>query len=98
MQRCPLSLSNVLLCPLFLLLKLFQFGLFHGDPHPGNVFAMPDGRIAYVDFGNVAELSERNKVCIGLAFGQGFVTLRRRTDVNLKPLILEFGSMQHIAV
>lgn len=38
-----------------------QFGLFHGDPHPGNVFAMQDGRIAYVDFGNVAELSNRNK-------------------------------------
>lgn len=38
-----------------------QFGLFHGDPHPGNIFAMPDGRIAYVDFGNVAELSQNNK-------------------------------------
>ena len=38
-----------------------QFGLFHGDPHPGNIFAMPDGRIAYVDFGNVAELSQSNK-------------------------------------
>ena len=33
-----------------------QFGLFHGDPHPGNVFALRDGRIAYVDFGNVAEV------------------------------------------
>ena len=31
------------------------------DPHPGNIFAMRDGRIAYVDFGNVAELSNRNK-------------------------------------
>ena len=38
-----------------------QFGLFHGDPHPGNIFALRDGRIAYVDFGNVAELSQRNK-------------------------------------
>lgn len=38
-----------------------QFGLFHGDPHPGNIFALTDGRIAYVDFGNVAELSQQNK-------------------------------------
>ncbi len=38
-----------------------QFGLFHGDPHPGNIFALPDGRIAYCDFGNVAELSSGNK-------------------------------------
>lgn len=41
--------------------QLLEFGLFHGDPHPGNIFAMPDGRIAYVDFGNVAELSQTNK-------------------------------------
>lgn len=41
--------------------QLLEFGLFHGDPHPGNVFAMTDGRIAYVDFGNVAQLSQRNK-------------------------------------
>lgn len=38
-----------------------QFGLFHGDPHPGNIFALADGRIAYVDFGNVAEVSQQNK-------------------------------------
>lgn len=38
--------------------QLLEFGLFHGDPHPGNIFAMRDGRIAYVDFGNVAVLSE----------------------------------------
>ncbi|CAI6010238.1 unnamed protein product [Closterium sp. NIES-65] len=41
--------------------QLLEFGLFHGDPHPGNIFAMRDGRIAYVDFGNVAELSQYNK-------------------------------------
>ena len=28
---------------------------------PGNIFALRDGRIAYVDFGNVAELSNANK-------------------------------------
>jgi predicted unusual protein kinase regulating ubiquinone biosynthesis (AarF/ABC1/UbiB family) len=47
--------------------QLLEFGLFHGDPHPGNVFAMKDGRIAYVDFGSVAEISEMNKqVCMCL--------------------------------
>lgn len=34
---------------------------FHGDPHPGNIFCLRDGRIAYVDFGNVAQLSQQNK-------------------------------------
>jgi predicted unusual protein kinase regulating ubiquinone biosynthesis (AarF/ABC1/UbiB family) len=41
--------------------QLLEFGLFHGDPHPGNIFAMQDGRIAYVDFGNVAQLTQTNK-------------------------------------
>lgn len=41
--------------------QLLEFGLFHGDPHPGNIFALRDGRIAYVDFGNVCELSQKNK-------------------------------------
>lgn len=41
--------------------QLLEFGLFHGDPHPGNIFALEDGRIAYVDFGNVAQLSQYNK-------------------------------------
>ena len=27
--------------------QLLDFGLFHGDPHPGNVLAQPDGKIAY---------------------------------------------------
>lgn len=41
--------------------QLLEFGLFHGDPHPGNIFCLRDGRIAYVDFGNVAQLSNSNK-------------------------------------
>mmetsp|Transcript_2517 Transcript_2517/g.9030 ORF Transcript_2517/g.9030 Transcript_2517/m.9030 type:complete len:753 (-) Transcript_2517:476-2734(-) len=41
--------------------QLLDFGLFHGDPHPGNVLALRDGDIAYVDFGNVAEISRSNQ-------------------------------------
>nr|TKW00276.1 hypothetical protein SEVIR_8G097975v2 [Setaria viridis] len=41
--------------------QLLEFDLFHGDPHPGNIFAMRDGHISYVDFGNVAVLSQQNK-------------------------------------
>ncbi|KDD72026.1 hypothetical protein H632_c3983p0, partial [Helicosporidium sp. ATCC 50920] len=26
-------------------------GLYHADPHPGNLLRTPDGRLAYVDFG-----------------------------------------------
>jgi hypothetical protein len=50
--------------------QLLEFGLFHGDPHPGNIFCLRDVRIAYVDFGNVAQLSNSNKQVGGRAAGQ----------------------------
>jgi predicted unusual protein kinase regulating ubiquinone biosynthesis (AarF/ABC1/UbiB family) len=30
---------------------LYRTGLFSGDPHPGNYLLMPDGRVAFLDFG-----------------------------------------------
>jgi len=33
-------------------------GFFQADPHPGNLFAMPDGRIVVIDFGLAKELPE----------------------------------------
>lgn len=37
--------------------QLFEDGLFHADPHPGNAFILPDGRLALIDFGSVGEIS-----------------------------------------
>jgi len=37
--------------------QVFEHGAFHGDPHPGNVFVLPDGRICFHDFGALGELS-----------------------------------------
>lgn len=33
-------------------------GLFHADPHPGNVFYLPGNRIALIDFGMTGRLTE----------------------------------------
>lgn len=41
--------------------QLLEFGFFHADPHPGNLFAMPDGRMAYIDFGMMDLLSQEMK-------------------------------------
>ncbi|MEN5059850.1 AarF/UbiB family protein [Luteimonas sp. TWI1416] len=35
---------------------VFEDGLFHADPHPGNLFFLPDGRIALIDFGMVGRV------------------------------------------
>ncbi|ABA19944.1 ABC-1 [Trichormus variabilis ATCC 29413] len=41
--------------------QLLEYGFFHADPHPGNLFAMPDGRMAYIDFGMMDQLEEKSK-------------------------------------
>ncbi|WP_253188129.1 AarF/ABC1/UbiB kinase family protein [Leptolyngbya sp. 'hensonii'] len=41
--------------------QLLEFGFFHADPHPGNLFAMADGRMAYIDFGMMDQLEEFTK-------------------------------------
>lgn len=38
--------------------SIFEEGLFHADPHPGNVFVLPDGRVSLLDFGNTGDLDE----------------------------------------
>ena len=41
---------------------LLEDGLFHADPHPGNLFFLRDGRIAIIDFGMVGHLGERRRL------------------------------------
>jgi predicted unusual protein kinase regulating ubiquinone biosynthesis (AarF/ABC1/UbiB family) len=36
--------------------QLLEHGFFHADPHPGNLLAMPDGRLAYLDFGMMSRI------------------------------------------
>jgi len=41
--------------------QLLEYGFFHADPHPGNLFALPDGRMAYIDFGMMDQLPQDTK-------------------------------------
>lgn len=41
--------------------QLLEFGFFHADPHPGNLFAMADGRMAFIDFGMMDQLNQQTK-------------------------------------
>ena len=41
---------------------IVQDGIFHADPHPGNVFYLAGNRIAFIDFGMVGRLSERRRI------------------------------------
>lgn len=39
--------------------QLLEDGFFHADPHPGNLLVMPDGRVAFFDFGMVGRISPK---------------------------------------
>lgn len=52
--------------------QIFRHGLFHGDPHPGNLFVMADGRICLHDFGIVGRVDPRMRRALA-AFALAFV-------------------------
>ncbi|MFM2311575.1 MAG: hypothetical protein RLZZ04_851 [Cyanobacteriota bacterium] len=79
--------------------QLLEYGFFHADPHPGNLFATLDGRMAYIDFGMMDQLSESMKETIASAVVQlinrdyeglalDFVNLGFLTpDTDIQPII-----------
>ena len=67
--------------------QLLEFGYFHADPHPGNLFALQGrsgdlGHVGYVDFGMMDSISDSDRPryrCCGASdqprlhrFGEGF--------------------------
>ncbi|PSB56800.1 ABC1 kinase family protein [Chamaesiphon polymorphus] len=79
--------------------QLLEFGFFHADPHPGNLFALADGRMAFIDFGMMDQLTQHTKETIAgsvvhlinkdyLALTDDFVRLGFLTpDVDISPII-----------
>jgi len=85
--------------------QLLEHGFFHADPHPGNLLAMPDGRLAYLDFGMMSEVKPYQRYGLieaivhlvnrdfeGLA--HDYVKLEFLTpDTDLAPIIPAFASV-----
>ncbi len=79
--------------------QLLEHGFFHADPHPGNLFATTDGRMAYIDFGMMDQLEEDTKETLASAVVQlinrdyqslarDFVNLGFLTpDTDINPII-----------
>lgn len=38
--------------------QIFEIGIFHADPHPGNIFVLPSNIVAPIDFGNVGRIDD----------------------------------------
>jgi predicted unusual protein kinase regulating ubiquinone biosynthesis (AarF/ABC1/UbiB family) len=79
--------------------QLLEFGFFHADPHPGNLFALGDGRMAFIDFGMMDRLTQHTKETIAgsivhlinkdyNALLKDFVELGFLTpDIDISPII-----------
>ncbi|KPJ78529.1 MAG: ABC transporter [Deltaproteobacteria bacterium SG8_13] len=44
-----------------LLRQIFDHGFFHADPHPGNIFVLPENIICLIDFGMVGSVDRRTR-------------------------------------
>uniref|UniRef100_A0A0C9RQG7 TSA: Wollemia nobilis Ref_Wollemi_Transcript_25194_2595 transcribed RNA sequence n=1 Tax=Wollemia nobilis TaxID=56998 RepID=A0A0C9RQG7_9CONI len=44
--------------------QLLEHGYFHADPHPGNLLATPDGKLAFLDFGMMSETPQQARFAI----------------------------------
>lgn len=66
--------------------QILENGFFHGDPHPGNIYIMPNNVVAFLDFGMVGYLSEHVKY----NFASLIIHLQRG---NTKGMIKTFSSM-----
>jgi predicted unusual protein kinase regulating ubiquinone biosynthesis (AarF/ABC1/UbiB family) len=85
--------------------QLLEHGFFHADPHPGNLLALADGRLAYLDFGMMSEVSRESRTGLIQAvvhlvnrnfskLSKDFVSLGfLAEDVNLEPIVPAFESV-----
>lgn len=54
-----------------ILKMVLQYGFFHADPHPGNIFILPGNIISFVDYGMVGVLKP-NHLSFLASFAMGF--------------------------
>jgi ubiquinone biosynthesis protein len=70
-------------------------GLFHADPHPGNVFVTTDGRIALIDLGmvgHVAPAMQENLLKILLAISEGNGEAAAEIAIHMSEKLEEFAA------
>lgn len=66
--------------------QIFDGGIFHGDPHPGNMFVLPGPKIAYVDFGVIGRLTSRERSLLRKIAGAMFFNDMREMAYHVAAL------------
>ncbi|WP_058300875.1 ABC1 kinase family protein [Gorillibacterium timonense] len=70
-----------------MLKQIFTDGVFHADPHPGNLLVLPGGRIVFIDFGMVGRLSEEMRFHL-ISF---LIAMMRGDSEGLVRAVLQLG-------
>jgi predicted unusual protein kinase regulating ubiquinone biosynthesis (AarF/ABC1/UbiB family) len=90
--------------------QLLEHGFFHADPHPGNLLATPDGKLAYLDFGMMSEVKPAQRYGLIEAIvhlvnrdfdslAQDYVKLEFLSpDTDLTPIVPAFASVFNSAL
>ncbi len=76
-----------------LLAQFFDFGFFHGDPHPGNMMALPGSKIAYLDFGVMERLTQFER----LALSRLAMTMYTEDTKEMVKVLLTMSDFPEIA-
>lgn len=61
--------------------SILETGFFHADPHPGNILVLDDGGIGLIDFGQVKQISKRNRETLGKIM----IELDKREGIVMSP-------------
>jgi predicted unusual protein kinase regulating ubiquinone biosynthesis (AarF/ABC1/UbiB family) len=71
--------------------QLFEHGLFHADPHPGNLLVLPgDGTLVFIDFGMMGIVHPEQK----LRIIEIFVDVINERPENLKENLIALGCLR----
>ena len=73
--------------------QIFVHGIYHADPHPGNLLISAGPTLHFLDFGAVAELSQRNREAL-ISIIQGAI---RRDTSRIVSALREMGFLAHSA-
>ena len=65
--------------------QVFRHGFFHADPHPGNIFILPQNVICYIDYGMMGSVIRRSRE----NFADLFSAYYHRDEVKTAQIVLK---------
>lgn len=88
--------------------QIFEFGYFHGDPHPGNIMVLPNNTICFIDFGMTgsilrSDLYSFSDILLGIKYGNSQKVLKGikhlmvgKNIANERKLLIEIDDLIYL--